>query len=226
MRRKREQAEQAQHEEARQRAAREWNAATPADVSHPYLARKGVQAHGLRVDADGRLLVPVRIGRELHSLQHISTDGKKLFLFGARVAGGYYAIGKGREVVCVAEGFATAATIHEATGHPVAVAFNCGNLKAVARAVRERFPKARLILCADDDVRTDGNPGLTKSTDAARAVGGLLAVPDFGADRPDKATDFNDLAAHRGADAVKACIASAKEPGGKPWPNPAIGGDS
>ena len=172
------------------------------------------------MDADGRLLVPVRDrAGEWLSLQRISADGEKRFLPGGRVSGGYYAIGKARGTVCIAEGFATAATIHEATGHPVAVAFNCGNLEAVARALREKLPKARLILCADDDARTDGNPGLTKATEAARAVGGLLAVPDFGADRPEKATDFNDLAQHRGADAVKACIASAKKPDGRRGPS-------
>ena len=182
----------------------EWEAAKPAPDSHPYLARKGVQAHGLRVDADGRLLVPVRDrAGELQSLQYINADGEKRFLPGGRVSGGHFAIGKVSGTVCVAEGFATAATIHEATGHPVAVAFNCGNLEAVARALREKLPKARLILCADDDAWTDGNPGLTKATEAARAVGGLLAVPDFGADRPEKATDFNDLAQHRGADVVQ-----------------------
>jgi putative DNA primase/helicase len=77
---KREQAERAQHEEARQRAESEWEAATPAPDSHPYLVRKGVKAHGLRVDAIGRLLVPVRIGGELHSLQFIHSDGSKRFL--------------------------------------------------------------------------------------------------------------------------------------------------
>ncbi len=195
------------------RAASEWEAAQPAPDSHPYLARKGVRAHGLRVDADGRLLVPVRNGSELHSLQYINADGDKRFLPGGRVSGGCYAFGKAGETVCIAEGFATAATINEATGYPVAVAFNCGNLEAVARAVRDKLPRARLILCADDDARTDGNPGLTKATDAARAVGGLLAVPDFGADRPEGATDFNDLAKHRGADAVQACIASARTAG-------------
>jgi putative DNA primase/helicase len=221
-RRKREQAEQTQHAEARKRAASEWEAAKPAPDSHPYLVRKGVQAYGLRVAADGRLLVPVRDrAGTLHSLQRISADGEKRFLPGGSKKGCYYGIGrKPSDVVCIAEGFATAATIREATGHAVAVAFDCGNLEPVARTLRDKLPKARLIVCADDDARTDGNPGLTKATEAARAVGGLLAVPDFGADRPEKATDFNDLAKHRGADAVKACIASAKKPDGKAWGEP------
>lgn len=220
LRRKREADDAKRHTEAQERAQREWRDAKPADATHPYLVRKGVQAHGLRVDEAGRLLVPVRIAGELHSLQYIDAEGGKRFLPGGRVAGGYFAIGKGKEVVCIAEGYATAATIREATGYAVAAAFNCGNLEAVARTVRERLPKAKLIVCADDDATTDGNPGTTKATAAARAIGGLLAVPDFGADRLEKATDFNDLAVHRGMDAVKACIANATHPGAPARPAP------
>lgn len=66
-----------------------------------------------------------------------------------------------------------------ATGCAVAVAFNCGNLLAVARALRAKFPAVRLVLCADDDIRTPGNPGLTRAREAARAVGGFVAVPRF-----------------------------------------------
>lgn len=219
--RQRDLAEQERHAEARERAAAEWKAAAPATAAHPYLARKGVQPHGLRVSGDGRLLVPVRDrAGVLHSLQRIDADGEKRFLPGGRVAGGYFSIGKFAGCIIVAEGFATAATIHEATGHPVAVAFNAGNLEAVARALRDKLPKARLIIAADDDAATDGNPGLAKATGAARAVGALLAVPDFGTNRSDGATDFNDLAQHRGADAVAECIRTATAPAGKPWGDP------
>ena len=128
------------------------------------------------------------------------------------MAGCYFTIGSPDGVFCLSEGFATAATIHEATGHAVAVAFNAGNLEAVARALRQKFPHAKLILCADNDHRTDGNPGLEKATAAARAVGGLLAVPDFGPDRPEDATDFNDLAQLCGAGAVGRAIAGAEAP--------------
>ena len=94
----------------------------------------------------------------------------------------------------------------------MAVAFDAGNLEPVARALRAKFPELRLILCADDDSGTPGNPGLTKATAAARAVGGLVAVPDFGPDRPDGAKDFNDLALHRGAEAVRKAIEGARAP--------------
>ena len=108
-----------------------------------------------------------RCGRRRASLAtvHQRRRGKEIPA-GRADRGRLLRIGKGREAVCIAEGFATAATIHEATGDPVAVAFNCGNLEAVARAVRGRFPTAKVILCADDDARTEGNPGLTKATGA------------------------------------------------------------
>ena len=216
--------------ESATRAVEIWNAATPASGDHPYLVRKGIETHGARLH-NGALLIPMRDGGELHSLQFIGPDGDKRFLAGGRVAGCYYSIGstQGATALCVAEGFATGATIHQATGHPVAVAFNAGSLKAVAQAMRDRFPALRLIVCADDDVNTEGNPGLTKATEAARSVGGLLAVPDFGPERTPGATDFNDMAAVRGMDAVRDAIKNAAAPAnagpqnaptGEPWPAP------
>lgn len=210
----RERAEHERHAEAAERAAREWDAAEPATAEHPYLASKGVQAHGLRVDADGRLLVPVRNGTgELQSLQRITADGEKRFLGGGQMTGGYFAIGgRPTDTLCIAEGYATGASIHEATGFPVAVAFNAGNLPAVAQALREKLADCRLIVCADDDARTEGNPGLTKAREAALAVGALLAVPDFGPDRAPSMTDFNDLSASHGPEAVRRAIANASAP--------------
>lgn len=77
------------------------------------------------------------------------------------------------------EGLATASTLHQATGRAVAVAFNCGNLLAVARALRGKFPALRMIVCADNDFATQDDPGVTHAQAAARAVGGFLAVPRF-----------------------------------------------
>jgi putative DNA primase/helicase len=125
------------------------------------------------------------------------------------VAGCYFLIGEPVEVLCVAEGYATAASIHEATGNAVAVAFNAGNLVPAARALRARYPNSRIIICADDDAKTEGNPGLTKAHEAAQAVGGLFARPDFGGNRPERATDFNDLHRHAGSEVVRACIEAA-----------------
>ena len=147
---------------------------------------------------------------QLCNLQFISDTGSKKYLTGGRVKGCCFFIGEPGEVVCIAEGFATGASVHEATGHAVAIAFDCGNLLPVATAMHTLFPSARIVIAADDDYRTAGNPGLTKAHNAAAAIGGLIAVPDFGADRPDNGKDFNDLAAHGGLDAVRNCIAKAK----------------
>jgi len=201
----------AEHLEAACMASERWSNASHANPSHPYLRRKGIKPHSIRQEGDA-LLIPMRHGTDLHSLQTIGADGDKRFLAGGRVAGCYFSIGKPGDTVCIAEGYATGATIHEATGYPVAVAFSAGNLEAVARTLRVRYPDAQIILCADDDCRTASNPGKTKATEAARAVGGLLAVPDFGPDRPEGATDFNDLARHRGAEAVERAISDAKRP--------------
>ncbi len=208
MRHEREAIEAKRKAEAHEKAAAIWQAARPAPDDHVYLLGKGVKAHGLRVH-DGALVVPMRIGTELYSLQFIAGNGEKRFLSGGRVSGCYFPIGKPEGVLCVAEGYATSASVHEATDCAVAVAFNAGNLLPVARALRAKFPDLRLILCADDDVKTGGNPGLTKASEAAQAVGGFLAVPDFGASRPDGATDFNDLHRRAGPAAVRACIERA-----------------
>lgn len=208
MRREREAEEAERKAESREKAAAIWQAAITAPDDHTYLRTKGIKAHGLRVH-DGALVVPMRDGAELHSLQFIAGDGGKRFLAGGRVSGCYFPMGKPDGVLCIAEGYATAASIYEATGYAVAVAFNAGNLMAVTRSLRERFPELRLILCADDDAKTEGNPGLNKAKEAARTVGGSLAIPDFGAQRPGRATDFNDLHRQAGLDAVRACIERA-----------------
>mgnify|MGYP003382022743 CR=1 FL=1 len=214
----RERAEREQRAEAAERAAQLVAATSPAPTDHPYLVRKGIAANGLLVGADGRLLIPMHDSTgALSSLQFIDAEGDKRFLTGGRVKGCSYTIGEPGETVCIAEGFATSAAIHAATGHAVVVAFTAGNLEAVATDCRKKWPKSRLVVCADDDAVTVGNPGRTKATAAARAIGGLLAVPDFGLERPERATDFDDLLQHRGADSVLACITAAKAPDKEPW---------
>lgn len=206
MRRERKAEEMRRHDDARQKSQETWWRAG-AVLDHPYLKRKGVKGYGLRM-LDKSLIVPLRdTGAIMHSLQIIGQDGRKLFLSGGRIKGCYFGIGKPNGVLCIAEGYATGASIHEATGYAVAVGFYAGNLLHVANAIRSRFPDTHIIVCADDDYLTAGNPGLTKARVAAHAVGGIVAVPDFGHDRPQGATDFNDLHRARGLEAVSAVIA-------------------
>jgi putative DNA primase/helicase len=198
------------HAEAQERACLIWANADRA-MTHPYLMAKGIKAHGARLifaDAARRdahnlspeltgllLVIPMMADGKLQCLQFITADGVKRPLTGGKKRGCYFGIGKPDGTLCIAEGFATAASIHEATGYAVAVAFDAGNLLPVAQALRAKFPDIRLVLCADDDWQTEGNPGLSKAREAAAAVGGAVAVPDFtGLQRGEKDTDFNDLA--------------------------------
>ncbi|WOO32370.1 DUF3987 domain-containing protein [Diaphorobacter limosus] len=190
-------------------AAKRWAAALPAPADHPYLVRKGMQSHGIKVEGEA-LLIPLRdTTGKLHSLQAIGPEGDKRFQPGGRIKGCYFAIGKPAGVLVIAEGVATGASIHEATGHAVACAMNAGNLLEVAQALHAKYPALRLILAADDDWKTDGNPGMVKAREAAQAVGGSLTKPDFGEQRGDKETDFNDLHQRAGSAAVQACFDAA-----------------
>jgi len=192
-----------------QTAAALWQQAKPATAANDYLTRKGIQPYGVKCDGQ-RLLVPMRdTAGTLHSLQTIAPDGDKRFMTGGRKKGCYHSIGKPDGVLIVCEGYATGASIHESTEVAVAVAFDAGNLEPVAEALRTKYPSLKIIIAADDDHQTDGNPGLTKAKAAALSVGGLLAVPFFSANRGDKDTDFNDLHQLSGAGAVMACIDAA-----------------
>ena len=167
------------HAEAQAKAARLWGQARPATNVHPYLQRKRIGAIGIRQLRD-MLLIPARDANgALHTLQFIGPDGSKRFLSGGRIAGCYYSMGRPVDCLLLCEGYATAATVFQATGVATAVAFNAGNLPTVARALRAKFPRLRIVVCADNDAATPGNPGLTKATEAARAVGGYVAVPRF-----------------------------------------------
>jgi len=213
------QAQQQAQAQAAERARTLWDAATEAPADHPYLRRKGVQPHGLRVGGDGWLLVPLRDAEgALWNVQRIApaapADGgpDKLFLKGGRVAGLWHLLGglAGADAVLVAEGYATAASLHEATGRPVAVAFNAGAVKAVAKAMRQQAPGALVVVCGDDDAatqqRTGKNPGADAAQAAARLVRGLAVLP---VGLPEGGSDFNDLHQHVGLDAVRIQVQAA-----------------
>lgn len=171
-------------EEARTKAVRLWGMAKPAEASHPYLSRKGVKAWGIR-QLRQSLVIPARDAHgQLHTLQFIGPEGDKRFLSAGRIQGCYYAIGRPAGTLLLGEGYATSATLYEATGHATACAFNAGNLAPVARALRAKFPSLRIVVCADNDFQTPGNPGFKNAWEAARAVYGWVACPSF-----DKAHD-------------------------------------
>jgi len=231
MRQAREAEEARRHAEAASKAAALWKAGTPAAPDHPYLIRKGVapvatlrelpaadvaRIIGYEPAAKGErlagriLLAPVKIGAKLSTIELIDGEGRKSALAGGAKAGGFWAaqalpdgIGAGL-CILIAEGVATALSAREATGHPAIAALSAGQLTAAARAMRERHPAALLVILADV-LKASGEPD-PQAIEAARTVGALLAVPGFGAERPEGATDFNDMAVHLGREAVKRAI--------------------
>ena len=141
------------------------------------------------------LLVPLRDSEsKLWSLQRIYPDGKKIFLKNGRVKGLFHTIGTPTQKHILTEGYATAASIFESTGICAHVAFNCGNLKAVAEELRKLHPDSELIIAADDDWKTEDNPGIRHAKETAISTNCKLAIPIWSeGNRSEKDTDFNDL---------------------------------
>lgn len=212
----RRQAEEQRHQEQQEAAAKarqRWESAQPADPAHPYLARKHIHPHGIRQEGD-KLLIPMRDSEGLvWALQTIGPDGGKLFQpAGCRTKGLYFSVGRPAPggPVCIAEGFATGAAIHEAIGHPVAVAFTAGSLEVVARAIHAKLPGHQVVVMADDDQKpgSDKNRGIEAATKAALAVGGLVAVPDLG-----RKADWWDVWHEQGPGAIQKARAVVPESG-------------
>lgn len=215
--------QQAKYDRAASEAALLWKQSSETGAS-AYLNRKGVQPHGLRFAADGCVLVPLRdaVGK-LWNVQRITPskpkDGiDKLFLKGGRKSGLWHVLGDvggdpaGPAVLLVGEGYATCASLFEATGRPVAVAFDAGNMAHVAKTLRTQYPAALLVLCGDDDVQTFAekgfNPGRDKATSTARAVRGLAVFPEG---LPEGGSDFNDLHHAAGLEPVRCIVEAAIE---------------
>ena len=200
-----------------------------------YLERK--QIIGMRVryaPRTGALLIPMTTARDqIVGLQVIYPEkqadtgrDKSYWPHGMSKEGAYHLIGphpEPGEPVLVCEGYATGASLHMATSFAVAIAFDAGNLSAVAKAMRERFPGRALIVCRDDDWKTKRpngepwNPGEEKGSNAALIVGGQVVGPIFSGEREIKWTDFNDLHCAEGLDAVRRQVLAVVKP-------PAAGG--
>lgn len=198
-----------QREQKKQKAIATWERATQATDKCQYLKSKSIRCHGLRYSRKyNALLVPVMDSDGvIHGVQRIFPDGSKRFALGTDKYGHFYQIGNLQHgTILIAEGYATAATLLEVSGHAVIVAFDSGNLLPVAQAIRSKMPDCLIVLCADDDWSAGDNPGLTAAIKAAVSVSGLLSVPVFRKSRDKEDTDFNDLHRLEGADAVKSCL--------------------
>ena len=200
-------------------AAREaqaiWAAAGPAPADHGYLAAKGVQPHGLRISSGagtwrrkirdmslmGCLIIPLRdASGRIQTLEFVSPAGAKRFLAGGRKQGCCYEIPGDSAVTIVCEGYATGSSLHEATGYAIACAMDAGNLRSVAQALRAAHPDTLIIIAGDHDAH---GAGQRAAQDAARAVGGIVAIPAA------TGRDWNDVHRAEGREAVRAAIDAA-----------------
>ena len=212
----------AEAKKAADEADRCWRKYVPTGESD-YLARKGVKAYGLRFSpsGNGTVAVPMLRDGRVVGLQIIrgKDRGNKLekqyWPAGMDKVGAYHLIGGiPRGLVLVAEGYATAATLHESTGLPVAVAFDAGSLMPVVAELAQKYRTSKILICADDDYLTPGNPGCEAARLAATAHGAAWCKPNFTEERSTTKkgpTDYNDLAQLEGAHVVAAQIAALLE---------------
>jgi len=155
-------------------------AAHDVSADHAYIVAHGITPYGARQLRD-MLLIPVYKSKTLTGLQIIAPESKK-FLTGTEKAGAYLVIkGKGKTVYLV-EGWADACKLHKLTGATCIVCFDCNNLEVVAREIRAKGPDYDMVVVADNDRLTAGNPGVTHATAAALATGARMAIPAFPGD--------------------------------------------
>jgi phage/plasmid primase-like uncharacterized protein len=185
-----------QHQVAASTVETIWSSASAAHPDHPYLARKGIKTHGARITGDGRLVVPLfdKDG-QLCSLQYISHDGGKLYHPGGEAGGKFWMVGTMDEpgTLYVAEGFATAATVHETTGRPCVVAYSASNLVPVTGTLREMYGQQQtIVIVADHD---KGGVGQKYADQASAKFGARVVMPPIeGMDANDYAQAGHDLA--------------------------------
>ncbi len=185
-----------------------------ADPSHPYLVRKGIPpTPELRQTRNGALVVPFfNASGTFKTLQYIPEAGEKLLFKDAPKQGHFLVVGgelqAGRPVL-YAEGYATARSLNLATGHPVVMTIDAGNMVAVAQILHQQFPTSQHLFMADFDHAKAENKGLLMATEAASKVGGQVLYPAFNESEIAQGfTDFNDLHNSRGLDAVRDQTAS------------------
>lgn len=170
-----------------------WADGIAASADHPYLERKGIQAHGARITGDGRIMVPLfNADGEISSIQYISADGEKRYHPGGATKGCFWILGTDTSKIYIAEGYATAATIHQVTGKMVAIAYSAGNLPATAEAIRALYPSAEMIVVADNDA---SGTGLNYADQAVAKTGARLVIPPEQGDANDYFQAGGDLSA-------------------------------
>jgi len=165
-----------------------------------YLLDRDVDAHGARMTPNGTLVVPMmNAAGDIRALQFIGPEvrrkrkdtNKQYWPAGMSQTGLFFMLGAPGEsgIILIAEGFVTGAVLREESGLCTVVAFDANNLLPVAQAIRRRHPGARILICADDDFASRGNPGITCARAAAFAVDGAWVAPHFPEGEPFR-TDF------------------------------------
>ena len=184
-----------QHQVASETVEQIWATANPASPEHPYLANKGIGVHGARITGDGRLMVPLYDQNgTLSSLQYIAHDGGKLYHPGGQTGGKFWQLGSLDEPgpLYIAEGFATAATIHETTNRPVIVAYSASNLVPVTGKLRDLYgPAQEIVIVADNDA---SGVGQRYAEQASAKYGARTVMPPVQGDANDYVQSGNDLA--------------------------------
>ncbi|EMC0026408.1 toprim domain-containing protein [Enterobacter cloacae] len=141
----------------------------------------------------------------LVNLQLINSEGLKRTLKGGQVKGACHVIEGKKQAgkrLWIAEGYATALTVHHLTGETVMVALSSVNLLSLASLARQKHPACQIVLAADRDLSGDGQ---TKATAAAEACEGIVALPPvFG--------DWNDAFMQHGGEATRKAIYDAIRP--------------
>lgn len=190
---KREQALAESHRKAAIKTRRTWAYAELPNPEATYLVRQKLPPIGLRQTGADLLCLMINVDGEPINVQRIHPDGQKRFLFGGQVAGAFAQLGTidPEGILYVCEGWSTGCTVHLDSGSPVACAMSCGNLLAVATALRTRYPMAEIIIAGDDDRQTEGNPGRTKAIEAAIKTRSKVVFPELCSDCT--CTDFADV---------------------------------
>ena len=169
-------------------------------VSHDYLTNKGIKPNMARMFG-GKLLIPVYGSNgEIQSVQAIFSDGAKRFHSGGKMAGGHCWIGDPavNETLLIAEGFATADSLNEATGYAVCIAFSAGNLKSITQMIASQYIGKKIVICADND---SSGVGMSK----AKECGVDIVLPTIDG-------DFNDMMSEKGIDAVRDIVFGKVKP--------------
>jgi phage/plasmid primase-like uncharacterized protein len=192
----REAAQERQHQVASETVEKIWLSGGAAHPDHPYLKRKGIQTHGVRITGDGRLMVPLYDqDRKLSTLQYIDDQGGKLYHPGGQTGGKFWMIGSLDEpgTLFVAEGFATAATIYEATDRPCVVAYSASNLVPVTGTLREMYGATQdIVIVADND---SSGVGQRYAEQASAKFGARMVMPPIQGDANDYAQAGHNLSA-------------------------------